>query len=91
MLFVTKGAARMTGDKPGVAVASNEGIRIDLDGLLHAGDANASDPPVEPGDLINVAPAGNVQVDNEFGQSTVAVGLPVGLCVPSLVTITASP
>jgi len=58
-------------------------IRIDLELLLHATGSDASDlnPPVWPGDAINVAPAGSVLINgwvDKPGSYPVTRGLTVG-------------
>jgi polysaccharide export outer membrane protein len=47
------------------AAATGNPVRLDLQTLLHptTADARLVNPPVRPGDLISLAPAGNVQVD----------------------------
>jgi polysaccharide export outer membrane protein len=47
------------------AAAAADPVRLDLHTLLHptTADARLVNPPVRPGDLISLAPAGNVQVD----------------------------
>jgi polysaccharide export outer membrane protein len=51
-------------------LARGEPVRIDLETLLHATgeEARLLNPPVRPGDVINVSPAGSVQVDGWVGK-----------------------
>jgi polysaccharide export outer membrane protein len=56
---------QVAGDAPADAAAAAEPIRIDLELLLRSQEAGTVDlnAPVRPGDVISVAPAGNVLVD----------------------------
>ncbi len=56
----SKDAGRVLEFKP-VGTEAKDGVRVDLDVLLHA-TSDAMNPPVRAGDVMSVAPAGNVHV-----------------------------
>ena len=70
--FVPAGAANATASLTTTPdlnrLEGGEAIRLDLETLLHAAGGGTQNPRVRPGDLVSVAPAGNVQVDGWVGK-----------------------